>query len=371
MTSHRTIRVNALWIQQRKDVPVYVFGVEGRLIHQLATVSYAQRSKDGVLSGYQRGAVERHIDDILAYLSDEDSLLPNAIVIAFDDRVTFDTMKGVPVAEWGAFGFLTIPIPTDATHTKAGWIVDGQQRVTALAQLDHRRSFPVVVVAFQSKSQELQREQFLLVNRTKPLPRDLLSEILPEVEARLPRNLERHRLAAQVVALLRFDENSPFFNRMRGLGTGGEGANISQAAVLAVVQNSIKKKGVLYDYYDSGGRKHNLKAMARALSVFFGGVARTWPEAWYGDPKTSRLVHGVGIVALGHLMDRVLAEIDIESTKAVSAVENRLERLRGRVAWTKGRWPGLGCNWNELQNTSQDKARLTDYLLKEYAARSS
>ena len=36
--------------------------------------------------------------------------------------------------------------------------------------------FPVVVVAFQATSPEMQREQFILVNKTKPLPRDLLNE---------------------------------------------------------------------------------------------------------------------------------------------------------------------------------------------------
>jgi hypothetical protein len=61
----KTIKLNALRIDQRKDVPVYVFGINGRLIHTLATVSFAERSKDGTLSGYQRAAVRKHIKDIV------------------------------------------------------------------------------------------------------------------------------------------------------------------------------------------------------------------------------------------------------------------------------------------------------------------
>jgi hypothetical protein len=109
--------------------------------------------------------------------------------------------------------------------------------------------------------------------------------------------------------------------------------------------------------------------MVRIINVFFEGVRRTWPRAWNNNPHSSRLVHGVGLVALGHLMDRVMSDIDSTSPKAASVVASRLSFLRQHCAWTKGKWPGLGCKWNELQNTSQDKARLTEYLLKLYARR--
>jgi DGQHR domain-containing protein len=369
MRKKATIQVNALRIEQRKDVPIYVFGVEGRLVHQLATVSYANRSKDGVLSGYQRREVGAHINDILNYLSQGTPLLPNAIVIAFDDRVRFSALNGSRSSEWGTFGKLEIPIPSNLTETKAGWIVDGQQRVTALAKLKPKSHFPVVIVAFQSSSQQLQREQFLLVNKTRPLPRDLLNEILPDVTAPLSKELESRRAASKVVQILRFDPNSPFYKRVRGLGDEGEAYNISQAALLSVIQTSIRKKGVLFDLVDGKSKSHDSKGMARVVAVFFEGVRRTWPKAWEGNPKTSRLVHGVGIVSLGHLMDRVMQEVDVSSPRAASMVANRLEFIRERCAWTSGRWPILGCAWNELQNTSQDKARLTEYLLKEYKRR--
>jgi DGQHR domain-containing protein len=363
----RGIHVNVLRVQQRKDVPIYVFGIDGRLVHQIATVSYAERTADGVLTGYQREKVGKHIKEILAYLSGPRPLLPNALVVAFDDRVHFEPLNGVQPSEWGTFGRLEIPLPKNAADPKAGWLVDGQQRATALAQLDPSKHFPVVVVAFQSDSQDLQREQFILVNKTKPLPRDLLHEILPEVDVALPKDLEKKQVAGRVLRDLRFDSESPFYRRIRGLDAEGEGANISQAAILSVIQDSIRQKGVLFDHYDGGGKKHDYAAMARILKVFFEGVRRTWPNAWNGSPKTSRLVHGVGIVAMGHLMDRVMREVDNTSPRAAFSVATRLERIADRCAWTSGNWPVLGTPWNELQNTSQDKARLTEYLLKEYS----
>jgi DGQHR domain-containing protein len=366
VSNPRGIHVNALRVQQRQDIPIYVFGIDGRLVHQIATVSYAERSADGALNGYQREKVAKHIKDILEYLSGPQPLLPNALVVAFDARVRFAPLAGIQASEWGTFGYLEIPIPKNASDPKAGWLVDGQQRATALAQLDPSKPFPVVVVAFQSDSQALQREQFVLVNKTKPLPRDLLHEILPEIDLELPRDLEKKQVAGKVLRALRFDPESPFYGRIRGLGSDSDVANISQAALLSVVQDSIRHKGVLFDHYDGSGKKHDYEAMARILKVFFEGVRRTWPDAWKGSPKTSRLVHGVGIVAMGHLMDRVMRDVDATSAKAASSVAHRLGRLADRCAWTSGRWPALSTPWNELQNTSQDKSRLTEYLLKEY-----
>ena len=366
MPKKAAIIVNALRIEQRKDIPVYVFGVEGRLVHQLATVSYANRTEDGALVGYQRAKVTTHINDILSYLSQGTPLLPNAIVVAFDDRIKFAPLNGNLRSEWGTFGKLEIPLPKNFAETKAGWIVDGQQRVTALSKLKPGAAFPVVVIGFQSSSPTIQREQFLLVNKTKPLPRDLLNEILPEVTSPLSKDLTFKQVSSKVVTLLRFSKESPFYQRIRGLGAESDTHNISQASLLSVIQTSIRKKGALFDYVNSKDNHFDTKGMARVVSVFFEGVRRTWPDAWEGNPKTSRLVHGVGIFALGHLMDRIMQEVDIESVKSTSMVANRLERLRRRCAWTSGRWPVLNCAWNELQNTSQDKTRLTEYLLKEY-----
>jgi DGQHR domain-containing protein len=361
------ITLNALRVEQRADIPIFVFGINGRLIFQIASVSFAERTKAGTLRGYQRLEVKKHIKEIHAYLSDKKPLLPNAIVLAFDERVSFEPLRGQQRSEWGTFGKLTIPLPINASEQKVGWIVDGQQRANALSQLDVRRHFPVVVVAFQSPSPELQREQFLLVNKTKPLPRDLLSEILPEVEGGLPRDLDHRRHASKVLQKLRFAEDSPFFGRVRGLGSDGDNANISQNAILSVINDSIRRRGVLFDHCDTERQRYNYDGMAATMNVFFEGVRRTWPTAWDANPKTSRLVHGVGVVALGHVMDRVMREVDAGSPKAASMVVTRLAPLAKRCAWSKGRWPVLNCAWNELQNTSQDKARLTDFLLKEYA----
>lgn len=366
MLTGKPITVNALRVKQQPHVPVYTFGIDGKLIQNIASVSYAQRNKSGELTGYQRGPAEKHIREILDYLSTADAILPNAIVIAFTSNIKFEPIPGFPSSEWGTLGRLTIPIPGNASESRVGWIVDGQQRVAALSKMDRSKHFPVVVVAFQSDSPTLQRDQFVLVNKTKALPKNLLNEILPEVSSPLPKTLRRQQIAAEVLHRLRYDSKSPFVDRVKGLGAEGDNVSISPNSLLSVIQNSFQQRGILFEQYDPAAKKQSYDRMARVMNIFFEGVRRTWPEAWEGTPSTSRLVHGVGLVALGHLMDKVMSEVDVSSSKAVSVVYNRLSPLTHRCAWTQGRWPKLACAWDDLQNTSTDKARLTDHLLREY-----
>jgi DGQHR domain-containing protein len=362
------LRFAALRIEQRADVPLYIFGVNGRLIHQFATVNFAERSVDGVLAGYQRTRVAAHIAQIRTYLAHDDALLPNAIVIAFNGGVTFAPAEGTTNSRWGTHGTLSVPLP-GSREPKPGLIVDGQQRVSALAELPPERQFPVVIVSFSSSSLSLQREQFVLVNKTKPLPRDLLNELIPHVRADiLPRTWQVRRIASGVVEVVRFDTGSPFYGRIRGLGVDGEGYNISQAAVLSVIETSIRQAGVLNEYMLSGSGMPDFGAMAHVISTFYHGVAAVWPYAWNENPWTSRLVHGVGITALGRLMDIIMREVDAGRPRAVSSVKHRLQRIEKRCFWTQGWWPRpLDCAWDQLQNTSQDKRRLADYLVNEYA----
>jgi DGQHR domain-containing protein len=359
------LKVNALRIVQQPDIPIYVFGVNGRLINSFASVNFAHRVKNGKLAGYQRERVTRHIADIQAYLSQATSLLPNAIVISFDERVEFTRLKGAVPSSWGTFGTLQIPA-TGVQERKPGFIVDGQQRATALSKLDASREFPVVVVAFQSASQKTQREQFVLVNKSKPLPRDLLNELLPSVDVFLPKSMRHRQIAATVLQAIRFDKSSPFCGRIKGLGAQGEGANISQAAVIGVIERSMKQGGVLSEYGGSVAEEINAEGAARVVNTFFAGVEKVWPSAWAGAPRNSRLVHGVGIHAMGVLMDVIMDEVDAASPRATNSVKRRLEKIRGKCRWTSGRWPKLRCAWNELQNTSQDKRRLGEYVAKEY-----
>ena len=125
------------------------------------------------------------MQEITEYLDGDQVLFPNPIIIALPTTVRFACSRGRGNDDRCAVaGTLKIPFP-NGDGKKPGWIVDGQQRALALAH-SRRQDFPVPVNAFITNSVELQRDQFLRINNTKPLPRGLVTELLPEISTPLP-----------------------------------------------------------------------------------------------------------------------------------------------------------------------------------------
>jgi len=84
----KNIRVPALRIEQGKGRALFSFAVNGKDIHSFATISRASRN-DSQLIGYQRPEVMSHITEIKNYLEADNPMIPNALVIAFNDSVKF------------------------------------------------------------------------------------------------------------------------------------------------------------------------------------------------------------------------------------------------------------------------------------------
>ena len=182
------LELPAIEIPQGPGRRLYSFAVDGKAIPQFATISRVRRKakQANTLLGYQRAEVISHIREIRNYLESPDPLLPNSIVVAFDDRVAFVANQGQCEGRI-RHGFLRVPVDPDTpAESKPAWIVDGQQRVAAIQEADIE-SFPVSVVGFQAKDDRDQRDQFILVNTTKPLPTGLVYELLPTTTALLPR----------------------------------------------------------------------------------------------------------------------------------------------------------------------------------------
>ncbi len=98
---------------------------------------------------------------------------------------------------------------------------------------------------------------------------------------------------------------------------------------------------------------------------FFTAVAYVFRDAWDGHtPKTSRLVHGAGIVSMGYVMD-LLHRSDGARTHDDFAAG--LSCLVDKVAWTSGEWDfggGDRRHWKAIQNTGGDTATLTAFLTR-------
>jgi DGQHR domain-containing protein len=358
----RHICVPALEVKQGPKRTLYSFAVDGKLLHEFCAISRVSRHDGEGLNGYQRPEVVSHITQIREYLESENPLLPNAIVVAFDDSVKFKPSRQTSHdSKFSRNGTLTIPLdPSLSDAEKPGWIVDGQQRAAALR--DSRvSSFPVCVVGFVADGLEEQRQQFILVNATKPLPKGLIYELLPSTQGKLPVALQRRRYPALLSERLNYDKDSPLCGKIR-TPTNGTGI-VADNSILKMIENSLND-GVLYLYDD-------VDEQLRVLKQFWSAVEVVFPKAWGELPRKSRLMHGAGIVAMGFLMDTI-ADRHRRTTELSSRVfENDLKPMREVCRWTEGYWefgPDDRLKWNEVQNVPRHIQLLSNHLLIQYKA---
>lgn len=358
------LAVRALRTYQRAGVDVYAFFLPGALITEIADISRVARDENSQLRGFQRKEIRNHVRSIVEYLDQGDVLFPNAIILALGSEIEFKQSRGpVPhgLIEAGQSG--TLLIPRRAAGQRLAWIVDGQQRSLALARCKNPQ-LPVPVIAFVSPDIEIQREQFILVNKAKPLPSRLIDELLPEVGVLLPRDLSARRLPSELCNLLNRDPHSPFYQLIKRVSDEGNAAVITDSALEAAIQRNLKPPiGALNQYRGLGSEPSDTQAMYSSLVMFWGAVRDVFPEAW-GKPSTlSRLMHSAGIRSMGALMDQVMLRADGSSDPRKEIVA-ALNRIKPFCHWTSGTWEGLGWQWDEVQSTPVHIAKLTDYLCR-------
>ncbi|TQF12754.1 DGQHR domain-containing protein [Myxococcus llanfairpwllgwyngyllgogerychwyrndrobwllllantysiliogogogochensis] len=369
----RSIQRRAIRVIQTRKNPLFLFALTADELLQVAEVSRVSRDTGGRLLGYQRPEVKRHVRNITEYLNGAEVLFPNSIILALSSSVVFKQVRGPRVDDGRAeAGSLSIPLPR-AGQPKPAWIVDGQQRALALSQ-SRRRDFMVPVNAFIADEVDLQRDQFLRVNNTKPLPRGLITELLPEVSTLLPPNLAARRAPAALCDLLNRDPESPFRNLIRrsSMDTASrKSAIVTDTAVVKMIQDSLSGiTGCLFPFRNIASGETDFESVRRVLLLFWTAVKETFPQAWGLPPARSRLMHGAGISAMGRLMDKVMSNIPIHTPRAPRLVRAELARMRPVCHWTSGQWEELGMAWNQLQNTPQHIRLLSNVLIRAYTTNS-
>lgn len=244
----------------------------------------------------------------------------------------------------------------DVSNGPMGLVVDGQQRLSALAQLDGKDFQVFVSVVVCTDDAELRR-QFVLINNTRALPKSLIYELLPTVDG-LPRRLSDRSLAAELTARLNYDPDSS----LKGLiyqHTNPAGI-IRDTAIQRVIINSLSD-GVMRELIR---REDGRNQCFELVSEFYRAVQDVFRVEWKGHtPKTSRLLHGAGIVALGYVME-VLALLD--GARRWEDFAKGLGCLDGRTAWTSGEWDlgkGDRRHWKAIQNVNRDIVTLAQYLI--------
>jgi DGQHR domain-containing protein len=351
------------------DTVIYLTFLPGSELLRIADIRRLQRDKNHKLEGFQRQEIRDHVNEIAQYLDHGGTLFPNAIILALEPTIKFVAARGgkpeVTVKD-ATLGRLHIPVREEGQ--RLAWIVDGQQRSLALSKSSNP-GLVVPVVAFETDSIHVQREQFILVNRAKPLPQRLIDELLPETQGiSLPRDLTTRQMPSQLCNALNTHDQSPLRGLIkRSSQASGSGHVVTDTAILDMIRRSLSNpNGALADFKVLGDETGDASAMLQTLIDFWSAVRDTFPDAWGRPPAQSRLMHSAGIAALGDLMDRIAARATTRKRqREFFAME--LARIKKECAWTEGTWKGLDREWDEIQNTPQDVKMLSQALVQLYA----
>ena len=371
MSNTASLSKRALCVEQNPDKPVYLFALNAEEILSIADISRVSRDDEGKLIGYQRKEVRQHVDQIVNYLEEEDIIFPNAIILALNSDVKFKKSRGPGVSDGGvSAGTIEIPVPNGSGDAKPGWIVDGQQRTLALSKIKNQK-FPVPVTAFIADTVDVQRDQFLRINNSKPLPMGLVSELLPEISTPLPPKLAARKIPSALCDLLNQREESPFYGLIRRSSLSAEEkkrAHVTDTSIIKMLQESITSaSGCLFPYRNVANGQTDFDGIWQILMIYWGAVKEVFPDAWGKSPKQSRLMHGAGILAMGRLMDRIMGSINPDNPKAYEQVRDELALIAPHCRWTSGKWEVLGdLAWNDVQNVPKHIKLLSNALMRIY-----
>jgi DGQHR domain-containing protein len=363
----RLISRRALCLEQPGG-RLYLFALRADEILDVADVSRIGRDDVDRLIGYQRAAVRRHVEEILEYVDGAEVVFPNAIILALSSRARFTRSRGPNVGD-GLVSGGTLEIPLgEPGDPRPAWIVDGQQRVAALAR-SANPSLSVPVSAFVADDVATQRDQFIRVNSVRPLPRRLVTELLPELSSPIPARLAASRLPSAICDALNRYEDSPFYRLIKRPSRVGHQWTpvVTDTSVVAMLQERLSV-GCLVPYCNVAADEADSDAIWRLVLAFWGAARASFPDAWGRPPAESRLMHGVGIKALGRVMDSVMAGVDPAASDLGAHALRELARIASECRWTCGSWDALGGRaWNELENTPQDVRLLAGFLVRRYA----
>lgn len=368
--SKKYIRRRALRLQQDEAHPLYVFSLTGEELLALADISRLSRNDAGKLIGYQRPEVKRHVQDIVNYLNGDQVVFPNSIILALSSQVHFVRSRGPEVDDGlAAAGILEIPLPAEG-GTKPAWIVDGQQRALALSK-SKRKHFPIPVNAFVADEVELQRDQFLRVNNTRPLPRGLITELLPEISTSLPARLAAKKLPSAICDWLNQNPVSPFQKLIRRSSVTAQDRNagvVTDTSIIKMIEESLTStSGCLFPYRNIATGETDGDGICAVLVAYWTAVKNVFADAWGKPASQSRLMHGAGIRSMGRLMDRVMAGVNGRDPKAVEIIERELRRISPGCRWTAGHWEELNdLAWNDVQNLPRHIRMLSNLLIRSY-----
>lgn len=365
----KTIQRRAIRIERGEGPPVFQFTLQ---VDELLTVADVSRV-DGVtledLVPYGRADVRTAVDALAEIAKSREMPFPYPITLALSSRVRFRQSRGPAVGDGTALaGTLEIPFGEPGTK-KAGFVVDGHFPLLAVMRAK-ANDLPLAMFAFVCDDERQLREQFQTLAAQQRLTPDQADQLIPEVLASFSPKLSAKEVPPAVCDWLNESPKSPFHGSVKGArkSVPKQSAIVPASALTRVIDESLSTpSGCLFPYRNVAIGETDMEGICHVLMLFWTAVKNVFPNAWGKPVSKSRLMHTVGIRAMGRLMDRIMPSVDIDDDGALAVIEADLQKIAPVCRWTSGMWEELELKWNELQNVPRHIHILSNLLIRAYA----
>lgn len=303
------IRIPATVLRQ-KGKELYLFKMSSALLKQITFVTPRSEENPDEL---QRVYSESRAKEIGAWIKEENSLLPNAIVVDFKDEVAIEPTADLDIVT------ISIPDPSNIENPKIAYILDGQHRVKGF-EFSDGVEFDLAVVAVHNVSDNVRGKIFIDINSKQvKVDERLLLDLMAGIKS-LAQDDDR---VYQVIQGLNTNGDSPLHGKIQFLP---EQKNrwVKNTNLFKNLKPHIGNGGVLY--------KKTVAQQTEILSSYFAAFKAAFPDQWE-DSKNCVLTRNQGIELMCGIFREVKYRCDLYERQSYTrdAFATQVKVLEGKT----------------------------------------
>jgi len=318
----REIRLPAIRVEQPLGT-FFIASIDSKDLYQIASADVRRMVRERPFETYlgiQRPLDGRRVEALHKYVQTSDACFPTSVVLAVRGKCAdFDEKKNVLVLH----NYVEGKASDRVFWIQIANVLDGQHRIEGLKNYKGPK-FEINVSIFVDVDIEDQAYLFSTVNLTQTrVSKSLVYDLFDLAKTRSPQKTS-HNIA---VALDK-DERSPFFHRIKRLGSatpGRSGELLTQATVVEALLPYITTDPIIdRDIYIKGKRPARISGEELELLIFrnffidekdleildivwnyFTAVKKRWRTAWESKGQGNVLPRSTGFRALMRLLGPV------------------------------------------------------------------
>lgn len=275
-------------ILKQKDKELYLFKINSKLLAKIAYVT--PRTEDNP-DELQRVVNTKRAKEIGSWLQEQNSLLPNAIVIDLKDNVEITNTNLSDQVH------ISFPDPEKNDNCKVAYILDGQHRVKGFEFADGIE-FDLAVIAVHNVTESVRAKLFIDINSKQvKVDERLLLDLMAGTKI-LENDDER---IYKVIKGLNDEPSSALYNLIQFLPEQ-KGKWIKNTTMLSLLKPHLANGGVLYN-----------KTTGEQIEIFnsyFNAFKEVFDIAW-GDKKKFILSKSMGFEIMTGVFREVKQRCDL------------------------------------------------------------